>query len=61
MAILDYFVRLNDFPVLIALKFSERISVFSLIRRSFKLSVVLITLYSLGLDKLLLLQNDLFE
>ena len=61
MAVLEDLVLLYHFAVLAALKFGERVCVFSLVCSSLQLSLVLLTLCSLGFDEFLLLENDHLE
>ena len=58
MAVLQDLVLLYHFMILAALKFGERVCVFSLICRALQLSLVLLTLCSLGFDEFLLFKND---
>ena len=61
VAVLEDLVLLYHFAVLAALKFGERVCVFSLICRTLQLPLVLLTLCCLSFDEFLLLKNDHLE
>ena len=61
LAVLEDGSLFDNFLVLIAFKFSERVSMLSLVAGSFELVMVLITLRSQRLDQLLLLKYHLLE
>ena len=61
LAVEQDFVLLDHLAVLVALKFSKRIRMLSLVTSSLQLALELVSLSCLGLDKILLLEYDLFE